>query len=165
MLQGGGGVDGAISRAGGMALRNDRESLPQVSPGVRCPTGRAVINGPGNYGELNAPYVIHAVGPKYSALDSEVVSRGKDELLTSAYATSLVCGGREKLEAIAFSLLSAGVFRGAKTLEQVLAIGMLAICSFEGYKELKNVFVCAFTDEEAYALVSVAKKIGLEQSE
>ena len=63
----------------------------------------------------------------------------------------------------AFFLL--GVFRGAKTLEQVLAIGMLAICSFEGYKELKNVFVCAFTDEEAYALVSVAKKIGLEQSE
>ena len=85
-------MDGAISRAGEMALRNDRESLPQVSPGVRCPTGRTVINGPGNYGELNAPYVIHAVGPKYSALDSEVVLRGKDELLTSAYATSLVCG-------------------------------------------------------------------------
>ena len=42
---------------------------------------------------------------------------------------------------------------------------MLAISHFGRYKELKNVFVCAFTDEEAYALVSVAKKIGLEQSE
>ena len=70
---GGGGVDGAISEAGGEALYRDRLALPIITQleggrgggGVRCPTGRAVVTGPNQYGKLQTPYVIHAVGPNY----------------------------------------------------------------------------------------------------
>lgn len=62
----GGGVDGAISTAGGPTLLYDRQILPfRIMSGkeVRCLPGNAVITGPNNYGQLQVPYVIHAVGP------------------------------------------------------------------------------------------------------
>src|SRR6056300_1029100 len=68
---GGGGVDGAISDAGGPNLLQDRINLPLLSEGVRCKTGSAVITGPNDYDELNVPYVIHAVGPNYMQYDTE----------------------------------------------------------------------------------------------
>lgn len=160
---GGGGVDGAISAAGGSNLQKDREALPEVSPGVRCPTGKAVITGPNSYGELRTSHVIHAVGPNYMFFDSEEGIADGDELLSSAYTSSLNCGKDAKLEAIAFSLLSAGVFRGPKSVEEVLTIGMQSISSFDGYEELKDVYMCAFNQKEADALVSVANKLGLRE--
>jgi O-acetyl-ADP-ribose deacetylase (regulator of RNase III) len=159
---GGGGVDGAISAAGGMNLQKDREALPEVYPGVRCPTGQAVITGPNSYGELNTGHIIHAVGPNYLCFDTEEEIAEGDELLSSAYTCSLQQGREAKLEAIAFSLLSAGVFRGSKTVDEVLTIGMEAICKFDGYEELKNVYMCAFNQNEADALVGVATNLGLE---
>ena len=59
-LLGGAGVDGAIHRAAGPALREACRALPCVAPGVRCPTGEARIT-PGF--ALPARYVIHTVGP------------------------------------------------------------------------------------------------------
>ena len=162
-LQGGGGVDGAISAAGGVNLQKDREALPEVSLGVRCPTGRAVIVGPNSYGDLKTSFVIHAVGPNYLVYGSEDGLAQGDELLSSAYKSSLDLGENAKLEGIAFSLLSAGIFRGAKTVEQVLATGVQAICNFDGYKELKDVYMCAFNEKEAGALVAVAIKLGLQE--
>jgi O-acetyl-ADP-ribose deacetylase (regulator of RNase III) len=160
---GGGGVDGAISAAGGIYLQNDREALPEVSPGVRCPTGKAVITGPNSYGELRTSHVIHAVGPNYMFYHSEDGLAEGDELLSSAYTSSLECGKDSKLEAIAFSLLSAGVFRGSRSVDEVLTIGVQSICNFDGYEELKDVFMCAFNQKEADALIGVANKLGLEE--
>lgn len=154
---GGGGVDGAISAAGGINLQNDREALPEVSPGVRCRTGKAVITGPNLYGELRTSHVIHAVGPNYMFYHSEDGLAEGDELLSSAYTSSLECGKDSKLEAIAFSLLSAGVFRGSPSG------GVQSICNFDGYEELKDVFVCAFNQKEDDALIGVANKLGLEE--
>ena len=156
-------MDGAISAAGGVNLQKDREALPEVSLGVRCPTGRAVIVGPNSYGDLKTSFVIHAVGPNYLVYDSEDGLAQGDELLSSAYKSSLDLGENAKLEGIAFSLLSAGIFRGAKTVEQVLATGVQAICKFDGYKELKDVYMCAFNEKEAGALVAVAIKLGLQE--
>ena len=86
---GGGGVDGAISNAGGINLYNDRLALPIVyRGGVRCPTGLAKLTGPGDYGKLQVPFVVHAVGPQYFAYPNFVQP---DKLLRSAYQTSLEC--------------------------------------------------------------------------
>ena len=68
-LAGGGGVDGAIHRAGGATIMSELKAKYKG-----CPTGSAVITGGGN---LKARYVIHAVGPRYSgsARDAELLSR------------------------------------------------------------------------------------------
>lgn len=162
---GGGGVDGAISSAGGPNLLSDRQNLPQVTNGVRCPTGRAVITGPNIYDKLAVPYVIHAVGPNYSqytAKDEKIISMG-DESLFSAYTSGMKCCRRVNVEAVAFCLLSAGVYRGSRRVQDVLQIGLNAICQFEGYEGLEVVYMCGFTEEEVNALVTLANEMGLEE--
>jgi len=169
---GGGGVDGAISTAGGPNLLSDRRNLPLVSScssglgnGVRCPTGRAVMTGPNTYDKLCVPYVIHAVGPNYSeynANDEESMRMG-DKLLQSAYTSSMECGQCAHLEALAFCLLSAGVYRGARGVQDVLRIGLKSISQFGGYEGLKSVYVCGFTSEEVDELITIADEIGLSK--
>eukprot|EP00571_Detonula_confervacea_P009564 CAMPEP_0172316470 /NCGR_PEP_ID=MMETSP1058-20130122/28365_1 /TAXON_ID=83371 /ORGANISM="Detonula confervacea, Strain CCMP 353" /LENGTH=684 /DNA_ID=CAMNT_0013030787 /DNA_START=11 /DNA_END=2065 /DNA_ORIENTATION=- len=164
---GGGGVDGAIGNAGGPKLFADRNELPEVTPGsgVRCPTGRAVMTGPNDsYGTLEVPYVIHAVGPNYLdyGTSSEELCEG-DKLLSSAYTSSMECGKSANLETMAFCLLSAGIFRGPRSVKEVLQVGLEAICRFEGYEGLKAVYVCGFTRKELDTLIAVANEIGLSE--
>ena len=172
---GGGGVDGAISAAGGQNLLRDRTALPVLdrytvtkkyprtinilNPGyddedhdevdvrrnIRCPTGEAKMTGPGSYGSLEVSHVIHAVGPNYYAYSN---IQEADALLRSAYLNSLERAKEAKLKTVAFSLLSAGVFRGSRTQEDVIEIGFDAICDFDGYEELEEVHLCAFSNEE-----------------
>lgn len=157
---GGGGVDGAITSAGGPNLHEDRMKLPLVRgrAGVRCPTGQARLTGPNDYGRLNVPYVIHAVGPCY--FEYETFEQG-DELLQSAYAASLDLAQEAKLEAIAFSLLSAGVFRGSRTVKDVLSIGISTICDWvkdqSDASTLKSVFLCGFNPHECNELVDICE--------
>lgn len=155
---GGGGVDGAIGAAGGPSLLADRRALPIVGPCIRCKTGSAVPTGPNSYGKLRTSYVIHAVGPDYGQFTN--LNEG-DELLSSAYASSLECAENAHIEAIAFSLLSAGVYRGPRSVKEVLKIGMDAIYNFNGYAELREVHMFAFSDKEVDALLDVADELGL----
>jgi len=139
--------------------------MPEVTPGsdVRCPTGRAVMTGPGSYDRLEAPYVIHAVGPNYLNYSTDEELSVGDQLLSSAYTASMECGKSANLEAVAFCLLSAGIFRGSRSVKNVLQIGLKAICQFKGYEELKEVYVCGFTPKELNTLVEVANEIGLSK--
>lgn len=94
-LAGGGGVDGAIHRAGGPAIMAECRKLGG------CPTGQAVITTAGN---LKAKRVIHTVGPIY---------RGRPEdplLLASAYRSSLELAARHGLRTVAFPSLSTGAY-------------------------------------------------------
>lgn len=153
---GGGGVDGAISSAGGPNLLSDRRALKENAPGRRCDTGSAKITGPNTYAQLKVPFVIHAVGPNFN-----YVSEGQgDALLSSAYTESLNLAREHKIEAVAFSLLSSGVFRGNKSVSSVLENGVDAIRDFEGYDELEEVHLCAFNDKETSVLSSILKGLG-----
>jgi len=95
-LAGGGGVDGAIHRAGGPSIMSELRTKYKG-----CPTGSAVITGGGN---LKANYVIHAVGPRYSG------SPRDPELLASAYRKSLELCTQNKITSIAFPSISTGIY-------------------------------------------------------
>ena len=95
-LAGGGGVDGAIHRAGGSSIMSELRSRYKG-----CPTGSAVITGGGN---LKAKYVIHAVGPRYSGSPKD------PELLSRAYRKSLELCTQNKISSIAFPSISTGIY-------------------------------------------------------
>jgi O-acetyl-ADP-ribose deacetylase (regulator of RNase III) len=101
-MLGGGGVDGAIHRAAGPRLLAACREVPEVRPGVRCPTGEARIT-PGF--ELAAKYVIHTVGPVWYGGSS-----GEDELLASCYRASLALAAQHAVRTIAFPAISCGVY-------------------------------------------------------
>lgn len=99
-MLGGGGVDGAIHRAAGRQLHEACLEVPEVRPGVRCPTGEARIT-PGF--RLPARYVIHTVGPVYHGPQDA-------RLLASAYRSSLELAAEKGLASIAFPAISCGVY-------------------------------------------------------
>ena len=99
-LIGGGGVDGAIRRAGGAAIENACAEIRRREGG--CPTGRAVIT-PG--GDLYAKYVIHTVGPVWEGGNS-----GEAELLASCYQESLRLAVENRIKSIAFPSISTGIY-------------------------------------------------------
>jgi O-acetyl-ADP-ribose deacetylase (regulator of RNase III) len=99
-LMGGGGVDGAIHRAGGPAILNECRQI--VSRIGRLDTGKAVITTGGN---LQAKYVIHTVGPVWHG-----GSRGEAELLASAYRESLKLATERELKSVSFPSISTGAY-------------------------------------------------------
>ena len=149
---GGGGVDGAITRAGGRALASDRQALPTLSGsryGDRIRTGGAVLTGPNRYmppgGQLFCANVIHAVGPDYRMVRGPLEEG--DRLLTSAYAESMAVAAENGIEYIGFSLLSAGIFRRPRELDDVLRISLQAVRA-NSYPGLKEVHLVAFSPKE-----------------
>ncbi len=87
-LAGGGGVDGAIHRAGGEEIMRELDAIREKEGG--CPTGSAVVTGAGL---LPARYVFHAVGPRYR--DGR---HGESDLLKSCYTKCLKTSGRTRRE-------------------------------------------------------------------
>ena len=101
-LLGGGGVDGAIHRAAGHELVEECRTVPEIRPGVRCPTGEARLTRGYN---LPAKYVIHTVGPIWHG-----GKRGEPELLASCYSSSLRLAVDNSIGTIAFPAISCGVY-------------------------------------------------------
>ncbi len=98
-LAGGGGVDGAIHRAGGPAIMEEtRRRYPDG-----CATGSAVISGAG---KLPAKYVIHAVGPVWRGGSS-----GEEQQLASAYRKSFELAAEHECRSVALPSLSTGAYR------------------------------------------------------
>lgn len=103
-MRGGGGVDGAIHRAGGPAVLEDCKT--KVPDGSRLPTGQAVAT---TGGRLRARWVIHVVGPVYRKTDPDEVARRR-ELLASCYANALRVADELGARTVAFPLVSAGIY-------------------------------------------------------
>lgn len=101
-LLGGGGVDGAIHRAAGPRLLAACRALPQVRPGVRCPTGEARVTAGFN---LPARHVIHTVGPVWRG-----GGHGEAALLAACYRHSLQLAREFDIDSIAFPAISCGVY-------------------------------------------------------
>jgi O-acetyl-ADP-ribose deacetylase (regulator of RNase III) len=99
-LVGGGGVDGAIHRAGGPTLMEELGVIRVRDGG--CPTGSAVVTGAG---KLPAKFVFHAVGPVYRG-----GQQGEPELLASCYRTCLKLAVERGARTISFPAISTGVY-------------------------------------------------------
>jgi O-acetyl-ADP-ribose deacetylase len=117
-LAGGGGVDGAIHRAGGPAIPEECKAIRASQGG--CPTGEAVIT---SGGRLPAKFVIHAVGPVWSG-----GKRKEEELLASAYRASLRIAAEKSLRSIAFPSISTGAYRFP--IERAAAIALATVRDF-----------------------------------
>jgi O-acetyl-ADP-ribose deacetylase (regulator of RNase III) len=101
-LLGGGGVDGAIHRAGGPAILAECRRIRETRYPDGLPTGEAVIT---TAGRLAAKHVIHTVGPIYG-------QHGGDEprLLAACYENSIALAAQHGAETIAFPAISTGVY-------------------------------------------------------
>jgi O-acetyl-ADP-ribose deacetylase (regulator of RNase III) len=136
-MLGGGGVDGAIHRAAGPGLPEECRRVPEVRPGVRCPTGEARITG-GH--DLPAKHVIHTAGPVWHGGRD-----GEDGLLASCYRSSLDLAVKNGLRTIAFPAISTGVY--AFPLDRATRIAVREVRSFlKTHPSIEQVTFCCFGD-------------------
>jgi len=129
-LLGGGGVDGAIHRAGGSAILNACMAIRNRQGG--CAVGEAVITTAGN---LPSEKVIHTVGPVWQEKTAK-----EDELLSNCYKNSLVLAEEHQFSTIAFPNISTGIYRFPKWRAAKIAIE--TVKTFEFVAIEKVIFVC-----------------------
>jgi len=135
-LMGGGGVDGAIHRAGGPAILEECRKI--IAKQGRCPTGEAVIT---TAGLLRAKYVIHTVGPVWAGGKNDEANK-----LSNCYKNSLQLALEFKIETIAFPNISTGIYGYPKEDAAKIATGTV-INFLRTNSSIKQVrFVC-FDDE------------------
>ena len=111
-LLGGGGVDGAIHRAGGPEILEACREIIARQGG--CKTGEAVIT---TAGRLPAEFVIHTVGPVWNG-----GSKNEKELLRNCYLNSLELAVKNNCESIAFHNISTGIYGYPKEAAAVVAV-------------------------------------------
>ncbi len=141
-LAGGGGVDGAIHRAGGPSLMAELKAKYKG-----CPTGSAVITGGGN---LKAKYVIHAVGPRYSGSPKDAA------LLSSAYRESLELCSQRNISSVAFPSINTGVY--GYPVEEASRIALSMVIDYlEKRQDIKLIRFVLF-DSRTYQAYAAALK-------
>lgn len=131
-MLGGGGVDGAIHRAAGKRLLEACLKVPEVRPGVRCPTGEARVT---EGFDLPAKYVIHTAGPVWRG-----GGRGEAEKLASCYRNSLALAAEKGCRSVAFPCISTGVY--GYPVAAAAEIAAAVAREFSGRAEMDIVFCC-----------------------
>jgi len=141
-LLGGGGVDGAIHRAGGRQILDECIEIRSRQGG--CKTGEAVIT---SGGKLLAKYVIHTVGPVWQGGNNN-----EEELLANCYINSLKLAVENNVKTIAFPNISTGVYRFPK--KPAAEIALREVNNFLSTNDTLEevIFVCY--DEENFAIYS-----------
>ena len=139
-LLGGGGVDGAIHRAGGATILEECREIRRAQFPNGLPTGKAVITGGGN---LKARFVIHTVGPIYGRNPDN-----QTELLADCYRNSLRLAVENGLQTIAFPSISTGAYSYPR--HEAAQIASQAIKEFlDGDEQIKQVRLVFFSQTDA----------------
>lgn len=144
-LLGGGGVDGAIHRAGGPAILEECKKIRERQGG--CPTGEAVIT---TGGQLPAQYVIHTVGPIWHGGNS-----GERDLLANCYRNAMALAEEHRLSSLAFPNISTGIYGYPKA--EAAAIAVTTVRGFRTQSIKEVLFVC-FDKEN----LSLYKELGIK---
>lgn len=140
-LLGGGGVDGAIHRAGGPEILNECRKIVARQGG--CEVGQAVITTAGN---LPAKYVIHTVGPVWYG-----GQKNENEKLADCYQNSLQLAIANDCKSIAFPNISTGVYRFPKEMAAKISVDTVLDFINATDKIEKVIFTC-FDDENFHYL-------------
>ncbi len=150
-LHGGGGVDGAIHRAGGPAIMRELDTIRASQGG--CPTGSAVVT---SAGALPARYVFHAVGPVYR--DGH---HGEPQQLESCYLTCLALAEEHAVTTVSFPAISTGVY--GYPIDQAAAIGLGTITRHlkTGEAQLREALIVLFDATSYETHKRVATSLGL----
>lgn len=143
-LMGGGGVDGAIHRAGGPAILEECKKI-RAERGP-LPTGQAVIT---TGGKLKAQYVIHTVGPIWGG-----GTRGEPELLASAYRESLQLAAERRLKSVSFPSISTGAY--GYPVDEAAEVAMASVIAFLGEETSIQEVTFVLFDSHTYAAYSRA---------
>ncbi len=131
-LLGGGGVDGAIHKAGGNTILEDCQKIRRKQGG--CKTGEAVIT---TAGKLPAKFVIHTVGPVWNN-----GKNNEEKLLASAYLNSLKLALNNEVKSISFPNISTGIYKFPKEIAAQIAIRTV-YDFFQVHDSFENIcFVC-----------------------
>ena len=148
-LAGGGGVDGAIHRAGSRAIMAE---LDQIRPRIgRCPAGDAVVTGAG---ALPAKYVIHAVGPVYR--DGE---HGEPEALASCYRRSLELAAQYGARDVTFPAISTGVYGYPRDAAARVSVTAVIDTLRKPNCEIQSVTFVLFGADALHAFESAASQL------
>ncbi|MEO7988762.1 MAG: O-acetyl-ADP-ribose deacetylase [Chryseolinea sp.] len=131
-LLGGGGVDGAIHRAGGGAILENCRKIIARQGG--CKTGDAVITRAGN---LNAKFVIHTVGPVWNG-----GQKNEEEKLVNCYKNSLQLAIVNDCRSIAFPCISTGIYKYPSNDAARVAVETVSKFVSQSDKIEKIIFVC-----------------------
>jgi O-acetyl-ADP-ribose deacetylase len=149
-LRGGGGVDGAIHRAGGPRIMEECRRLGG------CPTGDAEATGAGN---LPARYVVHAVGPVWNGGEA-----GEPELLASAHRRSIEVADGLGCVSVAFPAISTGVY--GYPVDRAARVALpAAVAAAEASEHVRRVVFVLFSEADLAAFRDAASELQLEHDD
>jgi O-acetyl-ADP-ribose deacetylase len=144
-LMGGGGVDGAIHRAGGREISEECREIRRVKFPDGLPTGQAVMT---TAGRMPAKHVIHTVGPVYGS-----GGEAKSQLLAACYANSLALAVENGLHTIAFPAVSTGVY--GYPLDEAAVVSSTTIEQFlQAERSIEQVRLIFFSSGDAEVFVT-----------
>jgi O-acetyl-ADP-ribose deacetylase len=146
-LLGGGGVDGAIHRAGGPKILEECKAIRAKQGG--CPTGEAVMTSGGN---MKTKYVIHTVGPVWSG-----GNRNEDQLLRNAYYNSLNLAREKGIKSVSFPSISTGVYRFP--IDKASRIALTTVREFTRKHKFVEVRFVLFSERDLKVYEDTLKEI------
>lgn len=145
-LMGGGGVDGAIHRAGGQIIYDECLEIRKTRFPDGLPTGDAVIT---SAGDMPSKYVIHTVGPVWHG-----GKRNEISLLRNAYQNSLIRAMEKGIKTLAFPAVSTGIYGFPKRL--AASIVFETVTDFlKEHPEMKAIYLVFFSQADADIFLSV----------
>ena len=151
-LRGGGGVDGAIHRAGGPAIMRELDVIRGAQGG--CPTGGAVVT---SAGALPASFIFHAVGPIYRN-----GHQGEPQQLESCYRTCLALADERAVATISFPAISTGVY--GYPIGDAAAVALQSVATHLANTEttLREAIIVLFDQAsyETYTRVAIRLRLG-----
>ncbi len=146
-LLGGGGVDGAIHRAGGPKILEECKNIRAKQGG--CPTGEAVIT---SGGMMAAKYVIHTVGPVWSG-----GNQNEEQLLCNAYYNSLTLAKKNGIPSVSFPSISTGVYRFP--IDKAARIALTTVKKFLQEYNVEEIRFVLFSKKDLIVYENALKEI------
>lgn len=146
-LLGGGGVDGAIHRAGGPKILEECKEIRANQGG--CSTGEAVITSGGN---MATKHVIHTVGPVWSG-----GNRNEEQLLRNAYYNSLNLAKKNGIKSVSFPSISTGVYRFP--IDKAARIALTTVKEFLHKYNFEEIRFVLFSEKDLKVYENVLKEL------